>query len=66
LQLSETLSIIDLLITAELAKSKSDARRLIEQKGVKFDGMVVEDPTVQISAAGVLQVGKRHFLKIAK
>jgi len=66
LQLSETLSIIDLLLIAELAKSKSDARRLIEQKGVKFDGTVVEDPTFQISAAGVLQVGKRHFLKIAK
>ena len=66
LQLSETLSIIDLLLSAELAKSKSDARRLIEQKGVKFDGMVVEDPTFQVSAAGVLQVGKRHFLKIVK
>jgi len=66
LQLSEMLSIIDLLLTAELAKSKSDARRLIEQKGVKFDGMVVEDPTFRVSAAGVLQVGKRHFLKIVK
>ena len=65
-ELKEAISIIDLLLTAELVKSKSDARRLIEQQGVKFDGMVIEDPSFQILSAGVLQVGKRHFLKIVK
>ena len=64
LHFDQALSIIDLLISAELAKSKSDARRLIEQKGVKFEGNVIEDPATLIDKSGVLQVGKRHFLKV--
>lgn len=64
LHLDQTLSIIELLISAELAKSKSDARRLIEQKGVRFEGIVIEDPATLIDKSGVLQVGKRHFLKV--
>lgn len=57
-------TVTDILITAGLAKSRSEARRLIDQKGVKFDGSVVEDPGLTFSGPGVLQVGKRHFLKI--
>jgi tyrosyl-tRNA synthetase len=65
-RLEKDTSIVDLLITAELCKSKSDARRLIEQKGVKFDGAVVADPAFLVADPGILQVGKRHFLKIEK
>lgn len=57
-------TILDILISAGLAKSRSEARRLIEQKGVKFEGTVIEDPASCLSSGGVLQVGKRHFLKI--
>jgi tyrosyl-tRNA synthetase len=66
LQLGEPLNIIDLLLKSQMAKSKSDARRLIDQKGVKFEGKVIEDSSEVISRSGVLQVGKRHFLKIQK
>jgi tyrosyl-tRNA synthetase len=61
---SPTNTVTDILITAGLAKSRSEARRLIDQKGVKFEGSVVEDPGMNLSGRGVLQVGKRHFLKI--
>jgi tyrosyl-tRNA synthetase len=57
-------SIVDVLIEADLAKSKGEARRLIEQKGVKFEGVVVEDSIQVMDKAGVLQVGKRHFLRL--
>jgi tyrosyl-tRNA synthetase len=60
------LTLVDLLVAAEFAKSKSDARRLIEQNGVKFEGMALSDPMQLMDAAGVLQVGKRHFLKLVK
>ncbi len=59
-------SIVDVLIGAGLAKSKSEARRLIEQKGVRFDGTVIEDPAAILIQDGVLQVGKRHFLRITQ
>lgn len=65
-KLVNPISIIDLLITVEFAKSKSEARRLVDQKGVKFDGSVIDNPGALISQAGILQVGKRHFLKIEK
>ena len=65
-RLEKEATIVDLLLIAQLCKSKSDARRLIEQKGVKFAGAVVEDPAFLVRDPGILQVGKRHFLKIEK
>ena len=65
-ELKEELSIVDLLVSTGLAKSKTDARRLIEQKGVKFEGNTIGDPTTQMNRAGVLQIGKRHFLNLVK
>jgi len=49
-----------------LAKSKSEARRLIEQNGVKFEGATITDALQVIDREGILQVGKRHFLKLIK
>jgi tyrosyl-tRNA synthetase len=57
-------TVIDILLASELVKSKNEARRLIEQKGVRFEGKVIEDIAFLILAPGVLQVGKRHFLKL--
>ncbi len=56
--------VVDVLIAAGLAQSKNEARRLINQKGVRFEGSVIEDPAFEINENGILQVGKRHFLKI--
>jgi tyrosyl-tRNA synthetase len=46
-----------------MAESKSKARSLIEQKGVKLDGEVIEKD-MPFPHAGVLQVGKRKFLRV--
>jgi tyrosyl-tRNA synthetase len=55
----------DAVVAAGLATSKSDARRLIEQGGVRLGGaMVVEDKIVISSNEQLLQVGKRKFVKI--
>ncbi|MBU0648894.1 tyrosine--tRNA ligase [Patescibacteria group bacterium] len=63
------INIVDLLIKTKLASSKSDARRLIEQGGVKADGHVLEGWDVDIiptKKGAVVQKGKRHFIKIIK
>jgi tyrosyl-tRNA synthetase len=57
-----------LLVGVGLAESNSDARRLIEQGGVRLDGEPQTDPNVELRAqdlAGrVLQVGRRRFVRI--
>lgn len=56
--------LLDVLLANGLASSKGEARRLIEQKGVKLDGDVLTDPFAPLVRAGVLQVGKRHFIRL--
>jgi tyrosyl-tRNA synthetase len=51
-----------------LAPSSAEARRTIEQGGVKLDGQVVSDPKQAISkpaAPLVIQFGKRKFARIS-
>ncbi|MCP6726905.1 MAG: tyrosine--tRNA ligase [Patescibacteria group bacterium] len=62
---SATLPVI--LIKAKLASSKSEARRLISQGGVKINGEVVKDgkSTVKFKKGVVIQVGKRRFVQIS-
>jgi tyrosyl-tRNA synthetase len=57
-------TMLDVLVAAGLAGSRSQARRLVEQNGVRLDGQVLRDPQAALPRGGVLQVGKRHFLKI--
>ena len=56
------------LIASEFALSTSEARRLIEQGGVRLDDEVIEPSTLDLPAdrlAGtVLQVGKRRFRRL--
>ncbi len=63
-QLSDSESILDVIIAAEMASSRSEARRLISQNGVRLDGEVVERGDIPVPHPGVLQVGKRKFLRI--
>ena len=60
------LTITDLLIFTHSAKSKNEARRLIDQGGVKLEGVTIEDAMklIEISQPTVLQVGKRKFVKL--
>jgi len=57
--------LVDFMVAQNLAKSKNEARRLIEQGGVKLNGRTVTDANM-ITSEGLLQVGKRAFMKIEK
>lgn len=54
----------DLLVSVGLAESKSAARRLLEQGGVKLNQKRVDSQEVAVAKGDILQVGKRHFIKI--
>lgn len=57
--------LVDLLVVTELAPSKSEARRLIAQNGVRYnDEPVTEDIHLSVKNGDLLQVGKRRFLEL--
>jgi len=62
------ISIIDFLVQLDLFQSKSEARRMISNRGVKLNGNTVEDPNIQLTVTEdlIVQVGKRKFVKIKK
>jgi tyrosyl-tRNA synthetase len=57
-------TVLDVLMGAGLTSSKSEARRLIDQKGVRLDGEILERADEAFPHPGVLQVGKRRFLRV--
>mgnify|MGYP000490780504 CR=1 FL=1 len=65
---NEKINIVELLLKAGLAKSKSDARRLISQKAIKIDGKVIlqEKELILIQKGFVLQRGSHQFVKVLK
>jgi len=59
------MTLVGLLVASELVGSKNEARRLVEQGGVKIDGQkVIGDKTITAKKDFILQVGKRKFKKI--
>tara|TARA_B110000438_G_scaffold199784_1_gene191320 strand:- start:413 stop:1618 length:1206 start_codon:yes stop_codon:yes gene_type:complete len=64
--LDQNIQLLDLIVTNDLTKSKSEARRMIEQGAVRIDGEKVIDVNRQIKVGEkfILKVGKRKFLSI--
>jgi tyrosyl-tRNA synthetase len=57
--------IVDLLVVTEMAPSKSEARRLVKQRGVKVDGKVADEGTsVPTTGEPLVQVGPRRVVRI--
>ena len=57
-------TVMDVLTGAGLVSSKSEARRMIDQKGVRLDGETLERGDGVFPHPGVLQVGKRRFVRV--
>lgn len=63
---AKDINIVNLLAEAQLAASKSEARRLISQGGVSINGEIVRDENfkVGLDQEKVVKVGKRKFLRV--
>jgi tyrosyl-tRNA synthetase len=57
-------TVIEVLAATGLVASNSDGRRMIEQNGVKLDGELLNKFDAPFPHAGVLQVGKRRFVRV--
>jgi tyrosyl-tRNA synthetase len=60
--------LLDVLVEAKLAASKSDARRLIQQGAVDLDGQPASNPNFElpVGRAVRVKVGKRRFAAITR
>jgi tyrosyl-tRNA synthetase len=58
--------VADLIVDCGFAKSKSEARRLVVEKGVRLDGEVLADPQgrIAVGTGQVIQRGKRRFVRL--
>ena len=54
------------MLELNFIQSKGEGKRLIQGGGVKFEGEKIAEPTFLIEKEGVLQAGKRKFVKIVR
>ena len=66
--LSQEMNLLELMSASGLVRSKGEARRLIQQGGVRLNGQTVADGVQTLVAPSgdesVLQVGKKRFLRV--
>ncbi|MBW2459326.1 MAG: tyrosine--tRNA ligase [Deltaproteobacteria bacterium] len=62
----DTLFLSKVLVRSELARSNSEARRLVKQGGVQVDGKRITSDAEELAKANtyVIKVGKRRFRKV--
>src|SRR5438477_4188011 len=60
----KAVDIVDLVVSA-FAKSKTQARQLVAQKGVRVDGTIAsEDTKVPVKGEPLVQIGKRQAVRV--
>jgi tyrosyl-tRNA synthetase len=63
--LKQPMPIVDLIVAAGLAASRSEARRLVQQGGVRLNDAAVDRVETVIPAnEGILRVGRRKFVRL--
>ncbi len=67
--LEQSMALADVLVEVGFVSSKTEARRQIEQGGVKVNDEVIKDVKAVVEPMQdglVIQKGKRHFVKVVK
>ncbi len=61
-------TLIDVLVDSGAVSSRSEAKRLLQNKSIEINGAVVEDPKFDMATApdAVLKIGKTRFLKVTR
>lgn len=65
-KLEEKLWIVKILTDSGLCKTSGEARRMLKQNAVSFNGEKIKDSGLELFEEGVIKVGKLRFLKLIK
>jgi tyrosyl-tRNA synthetase len=57
-------NVLDLLVETKLVESKSEARRLLDQKAIEVNGKKIDGTTITVSNNDIVKVGKHRYIKI--
>ncbi len=57
-------TVLDVLQEGGLVASRGEGRRMLKQNAVRLEGETLHDPLQAFPGPGVLQVGKRRFLRV--
>ena len=60
----ESRNVLDLLLELGFIQSKGEGKRLVQGGGIKFEGEKITDMAYTFEKDGVLQSGKRNFIKV--
>lgn len=63
-EITKGMPLVDVLVANGWAESKTAARRLISQKAIEFDGVVLSDASTALTKNGVLRVGKKKLVRL--
>ena len=65
---SDSVSLLDAMVSAKLAPSKAEAKRLIQQGGVSLNDEKVSDinTVIDLTSGAVLKKGKKEIVKLVK
>lgn len=65
---TDQVELVELLVKLNVVTSRSEAKRLIQQGGVKLDGEKIIDihAKIELDTERILRVGKRHFFKLVR
>jgi tyrosyl-tRNA synthetase len=63
-RLEPGMTVLEVLLASGLVSSNGDGRRMLAQNAVRLDGGTLTDPHSPFPGEGVLQVGKRKFVRI--
>jgi tyrosyl-tRNA synthetase len=59
-------TVLEVLVSGGLVASKGEGRRMLSQNAVRLDGETLQDPNQELALPGVLQVGKKRFLRLVE
>ena len=54
----------DIITRANIAKSRSDANRLLQQGAISIDGVKITSSKTPYQNGNIIRVGKHHFIKV--
>lgn len=57
-------TVLDVLVSGGLVPSRGEGKRMLQQRAVRLDGETLQDGEAAFPHSGVLQVGKRRFLRV--